>query len=115
MTIKSMVESYWAEDMGHFLYHRDLDTRKITRSLKNLLLKIINKHYSSVFDKTFLNLITTCCLNIRYSIHVYIYTYIYIVYIYIYIYYIYIIYIYIYIYIASTSSRANRTDSVNYF
>ena len=30
MTVKSMVESAWAEDMGQFLYHQDLDIRKIT-------------------------------------------------------------------------------------
>ena len=29
MTTKSMVESTWAEDMGHFLYHLNPDTRKI--------------------------------------------------------------------------------------
>ena len=28
MTTKSKVESVWAEDIGQFLYHLDLDTRK---------------------------------------------------------------------------------------
>ena len=42
MTIKSMVESTWAEVMGQFLYHLDPNTRKITRSLEKIKLKIIN-------------------------------------------------------------------------
>ena len=53
MTTKSMVESAWAEDMGHFLYHVDPDTRKITRRLEKLQLKIIK---CSIFFKV-------TCLN----------------------------------------------------
>ena len=34
MTTKSMVESAWAKDKGHFLYHLQSDTRKITRSFE---------------------------------------------------------------------------------
>ena len=39
MTIKSMIESAGAEDMGQFLYHLDPDTRKITRSLEKNKIK----------------------------------------------------------------------------
>ena len=42
MTIKNMVEITWAEDLGQFLYHLDPDTRKITRRLKKLQLKMGN-------------------------------------------------------------------------
>ena len=48
MMTKSMVESTWAEDMGQFLYHLDPDTRKITRSLDKMELKIINSIPSSL-------------------------------------------------------------------
>ena len=48
MTTQSMVESTWAEDMGQFLYHPDPDTRKITRSLEKMKLKIINSVPSSL-------------------------------------------------------------------
>ena len=41
MITKSMIESAWAEDTGQFLYHLDSDTRKITRSLEKIKLKII--------------------------------------------------------------------------
>ena len=37
MTTKSMVEAAWVEYMGQFLYHLDLDTRKI--GLEKLQLK----------------------------------------------------------------------------
>ena len=40
--IKSMIESAWAEDMGQFLYHLDSDTRKITKTLEKIKLKMIN-------------------------------------------------------------------------
>ena len=30
MMTKRMVENAWAEDIGHFLYHLDPNTRKIT-------------------------------------------------------------------------------------
>ena len=49
--LSSMVETAWTEDMGRFLYHLDSDTRKITRKLKELPLKIINKKCSFVFNK----------------------------------------------------------------
>ena len=42
MTTKSMVESAWAEDIGQFLYYLDPDTRKITRRLEKIKLKIMN-------------------------------------------------------------------------
>ena len=42
MMAKSMIESARAEDMGKILWHLDPDTRKITRSLKKIKLKIIN-------------------------------------------------------------------------
>ena len=45
---KSMVESAWAEDMGQFLYHLDPNTRKITRKLEKLQMKIINSVPSSL-------------------------------------------------------------------
>ena len=32
--------SAWAEDMGQFLYHLDPNTKKITRSLEKIKLKI---------------------------------------------------------------------------
>ena len=54
MTIKSMVESAWVEDMGQFLYHLDPDTRKITRSLEKNQIKN-NKQCSIVFNKKSLN------------------------------------------------------------
>ena len=73
MTTKSMVESTWAEDMGQFLYHLDLDTRKITRRLEKLQLKIINSVPSSLIK---LVLIVTYCLDIHSSIYIYIYIYI---------------------------------------
>ena len=38
---KTMVENSWAENMGHFLYHLDPDTRKITRRLEKLQLRIM--------------------------------------------------------------------------
>ena len=38
-----MVESAWAEDMGHFLYHLDPDARKITRSLEYIYIYIYMK------------------------------------------------------------------------
>ena len=47
LTIKSMVESPWTEDMGQFLYHLDPDTRKITRRLERIKFKIINSVPSS--------------------------------------------------------------------
>ena len=37
-----MVESTWAEDMRQFLDQLDPDTRKITRRLEKIKLKIIN-------------------------------------------------------------------------
>ena len=55
MMNKSMVKSAWAEDMGQFLYHLDPNTRKITRSLEKIKLKIINKQSSIIFNKTCLN------------------------------------------------------------
>ena len=42
MTIKSMVDSDWAEDIGQFFYHQDPNTRKITRRFEKLQLKMIN-------------------------------------------------------------------------
>ena len=51
MTTKIMVESAWAEDMGQFRYHLDLDTRKISRILEKIKLKMINKQCSIVFNK----------------------------------------------------------------
>ena len=54
----------WAEDIGQFFNHLDPDTRKITRDLKNMKLKIINSAPSSL---TKLARIITCCLNIHSS------------------------------------------------
>ena len=48
MTTKSMDENAWVEDMGQFLYHLDPDTRKITRRLEKIKLKIINSVPSSL-------------------------------------------------------------------
>ena len=42
MTTKSMVKSAWAGNMGQFLYHLDSNTRKLTRRLVKMKLKIIN-------------------------------------------------------------------------
>ena len=42
MMTKSMVESAWGENKGQFLDHLDPDTRKITRILEKIKLKIIN-------------------------------------------------------------------------
>ena len=42
MSTKSTVESAWAENMGQFIYHIDPDTRKITRRLEKVQLKMIN-------------------------------------------------------------------------
>ena len=69
-----MVEGTWAEDMGKFLYHLDSDTTKITGSLENKL-KIINKLFSIVFNKSCLdnNLLPKYTL-----LYIYIYIYIYI-------------------------------------
>ena len=55
MMTKSMVENAWAEDMGQFFHHLDPNTRNIIRSLEKIKLKIINKQYSLVFNKTCLN------------------------------------------------------------
>ena len=41
--------------MGQFLNHVDPNTRKITRGLEEIRLKIINKQCSIVFNKTCLN------------------------------------------------------------
>ena len=65
MTTKSMVESTLAEYMGQFLLHLDPDTRKITKRLDKLQLKIINSVPSYLIK---LALITT----LQY-IHIYIY------------------------------------------
>ena len=67
MTTKNMVKSAWAEDRGQFLYHLDPETRKVTRRLEKLQLKIINKQYSIVFNKTCLN------NNLIYTLQKYIY------------------------------------------
>ena len=64
MMTKSMVESTCAEDMGQFLYHLDPDTRKITRRLEKIKLKIINSVPSFL---TKLACIITCYLNIHFS------------------------------------------------
>ena len=48
MTTKSMVKSAWAKNMGQFIYHLDPNTRKITRSLEKMKLKIINGVLSSL-------------------------------------------------------------------
>ena len=45
MTSESMVESTGIEELGQFLYHLDTDTRKMTRSLEKLPLKIVVFHY----------------------------------------------------------------------
>ncbi len=50
ITTKSMVESAWAEDMGQFLYHLDLDTRKIPKRHGKLQLKIINNVPSPLLE-----------------------------------------------------------------
>ena len=68
MTTKSINENAWAEDMGRFLYHVDPDTRKITRSLEKIELKIINSVISSLTKLTW---IITCCLNIHSSIYMF--------------------------------------------
>ena len=75
MTIKSMVVSAWAEDMGQFLYHLNPDKRKIRRTLEKLQLKI-KKQCSIVFNKTCLNnnLLPKYTL---FNIYIYIYIYIY--------------------------------------
>ena len=69
MMTKSMIESDWAEDMGQFLYHLDPDTKKITRSLEKIKLKIIN---SVPLSLTKLAWIITCYLNIHSSIYIYV-------------------------------------------
>ena len=75
MTTKcTEVESTGAEDMGQFLNHLNPDTRKITRRLEKLQLKIINNIPLSLIK---LDLVTTCCLNIHSSLYIYIYIYIY--------------------------------------
>ena len=48
MTNKCMVERTWAEDMEQFLCHLDPDTRKITRGLEKIELRIINSVPSSL-------------------------------------------------------------------
>ena len=48
MMTNSMAESAWADDMGKFLNHLDSNTRKITRSLEMIKLKIINSVPSSL-------------------------------------------------------------------
>ena len=53
MMIKSKVESVWVENMGQFLYYLDPNTRKLTRTLEKIKLKIIK--CSIVFNKTCLN------------------------------------------------------------
>ena len=56
MMTKSIVESSWAEDMGQFFfYYLDPYTRKITRRLEKLQLKIISKQCSIISNKTCLN------------------------------------------------------------
>ena len=48
MTTKRMVESAGTENMGQFIYDLDPDTRKISRSLEKMKLKIINSVTSSL-------------------------------------------------------------------
>ena len=43
-----MVESNWVEGIGQFLYPQDPDTRKITRRIEKLQLKIMNNVPSSL-------------------------------------------------------------------
>ena len=62
MMIKSVIKSTWAEDMGQFLYHTDPNSRKISRRLEKLQLKMINKQYSIVFNKTYLNIYMCVCV-----------------------------------------------------
>ena len=38
----SMVESSWAEDMGQFIYHLDLDTGINNKNIWKITIKIIN-------------------------------------------------------------------------
>ena len=78
MMTENIVKSIWAEDMGQFLYHLDPNTRKITRRLEKLQLKIINKQRSIVFNKTCLNnnlLPKYTLFDIYLSIYIYIYIY----------------------------------------
>ena len=69
-------QSAWAKDMGQFIYHLHPDTWKITRSLENIKLKLINSVPSPL---TKLAWIITCCLNIhslkKWKIEIYIYIY----------------------------------------
>ena len=44
MTTESMVERTWTEDMDQLHYHLDPFTRKITRRLEEMNLKIIVFH-----------------------------------------------------------------------
>ena len=67
MMTKSMVESTWAEGMGQFLYHMDPDSRKITRNLEKLQLKIMKCLLSLIK----IAWIITCSLNIHSSIYIY--------------------------------------------
>ena len=61
-----MTKSAWTEDMGQFLYYLDPDTRKITRQLEKIKLKIINS--------------VALSLTKHARVYIYIYIYIYIKY-----------------------------------
>ena len=51
----------WVEDMGQFLYHLDPNTRKITRRLEKLQLKIINSFPSSLIKLAYISYIFNVC------------------------------------------------------
>ena len=65
MMAKSMVESTWAEDMGQFLCYLDPDTRKITRRLEKLHLKIINSVPSSSIKLVIIYVCVCVCVSKR--------------------------------------------------
>ena len=56
-----MVESAWVEDIGQFFLHQDPDTRKITRSLEKIKLKIVNSVPSSLTNLAWI----ICCQNVH--------------------------------------------------